>query len=57
MRDELVEWVRNSARRDREHTFVTHGEPTAVGAMRERIVNQYRWEASVPILGESIELR
>lgn len=55
-RDELIERVRNSPARPR-HTFVTHGEPAAAEAMRERIRNEVHREASVPILGESIELR
>ena len=53
--DQLVAWLGHSAARPR-HTFVTHGEPAAAEAMRQRLASELEWDASVPALGETVDL-
>ena len=53
--DELADWLRTSPARPR-HTFVTHGEPEAAEAMRQRLEGDLAWKASVPALNDTIAL-
>jgi len=52
---QLLAWLRDASSRPRR-TFITHGDPGAADAMRERLVRELRWEASVPKLGETVDL-
>jgi metallo-beta-lactamase family protein len=53
--DQLITWLGHSAARPR-HTFVTHGEPAAAEALRQRVTGELEWDASVPSLGETVDL-
>ena len=52
---EIVDWLRGFRRAPRR-TFVTHGEPAAAEAMRDRIVRELHWDAAVPEYLESVAL-
>lgn len=45
--DEIVAWLRTLARAPRR-TFVTHGEPAASEALRQRIAHELGWDAEIP---------
>ena len=45
--DEIVAWLRTLSRPPRR-TFVTHGEPAASEALRQRIARELGWEADIP---------
>ncbi|HYD97385.1 MAG TPA: MBL fold metallo-hydrolase [Noviherbaspirillum sp.] len=54
--DEMLSWLsRFSA--PPKHTFITHGEPEAARALRERIEEALDWQCSVPEYQDKIELR
>lgn len=53
--DELVAWMRHLERPPRR-TFITHGEPTAADALRQRIEEELGWKAHVPQHGERVRL-
>jgi metallo-beta-lactamase family protein len=38
------------------HVFINHGEANAADALRVRIGRELHWEASVPLLGQQVEL-
>lgn len=38
-------------------TYMTHGEPVALSAMRDRIMEQFHWHVEVPVYGETVEIR
>lgn len=44
---ELLEWLRNFKEAPRR-TFITHGEPGASDALRQRIERELRWSVAVP---------
>jgi metallo-beta-lactamase family protein len=52
---EIVEWLRGFERAPRT-TFITHGEPAAADAMRQRIERQLHWNCWVPDYLESAGL-
>lgn len=52
---ELLDWLEASGIIPK-HTFVTHGEPQAADALRRRLDDELRWEASVPRFTETREL-
>jgi metallo-beta-lactamase family protein len=52
---ELLEWLRR-VKRAPELTFVTHGEPAASNAFRERIASELGWRAEVPQDGQQVRL-
>ena len=52
---EILEWLRGFSRTPRR-TFVTHGEPAAADAMRQRIERELRWSCHVPYYLESLPL-
>ncbi len=54
-RDELIAWL-GSGELDPRHAFVVHGEPAAADAFRRTIVDRLGWAASVPVLGEVVDL-
>jgi metallo-beta-lactamase family protein len=53
--DELLAWMRQLRPPPRQ-VFVTHGEPGAADALRQRIEREYRWPAVVPEYREVMEL-
>jgi metallo-beta-lactamase family protein len=52
---QLVQWL-STAPWPPQRVFVTHGEPAAADALRQRIGRELGWSASVPLLGRSVEL-
>jgi len=54
--DEIMAWLRKF-RRPPRRTFVTHGEPAASAALRDRIASELGWECSVPAYGDVAGLR
>ena len=53
---ELIEWLRGS-QLSPKRVFVTHGEPSAADALRRRLRETFGWEASVPDVDATVELR
>nr|WP_245585090.1 thymidine phosphorylase [Solimonas flava] len=53
---EILDWLSHFERPPQE-TFVTHGEPQAADAMRQRIEARYGWKVTVPEHLQSVELR
>jgi len=54
-RDELLQWIGQLPEPPR-CTFVTHGEPTAQDALRQRIERQLGWKVHVPSHLETVDL-
>lgn len=52
---QLLRWLGTAPHAPRS-VYVTHGEPAASDALRQRIERELRWHASVPRLGQTIEL-
>ncbi|SCK20759.1 metallo-beta-lactamase family protein [Variovorax sp. HW608] len=52
---QIVEWLRSAPAAPRS-VFVTHGEPGPADAMRQRIERELKWSASVPMLGQRVEI-
>jgi metallo-beta-lactamase family protein len=52
---EIVQWLR-AFERPPMRTFITHGEPDAADAMRQRIERELHWTCSVPDYLESVTL-
>lgn len=52
---EIVQWLRGFAPAPRQ-TFITHGEPAAADAMRQRIERQLGWRCHMPYYLESVSL-
>lgn len=52
---EMIAWMRNLSAPPRQ-TFVTHGEPSASDALRQRIERELGWEALVPEHRQAIDL-
>lgn len=53
---EIVDWLRGFKHAPRQ-TFITHGEPAAADAMRQRIEHELHWECRVPYYLESVDLQ
>ncbi len=53
--DELMRWLRGFTKQPRL-TFVTHGEPSASDALRQRIEAELRWPCAVPDHGQQFDL-
>lgn len=53
--DELMHWLAGFRKAPRQ-VLIVHGEPTASEALRERIIRELGWRASVPLQNEKIEL-
>lgn len=53
--DELIHWL-SGFQRPPQHVFIVHGEPEASEALRERILRELGWEASVPLQNQEIHL-
>lgn len=52
---ELLHWL-SKLRKDPENIFITHGEPSASQALKEKIKETYNWSAQIPNLDEVVEL-
>jgi metallo-beta-lactamase family protein len=52
---EIEAWLRQMPRAPRR-TFITHGEPAAADALRQRLERKLRWEVHVPEHGETVSL-
>lgn len=53
---QIVQWLGTAPTPPRS-VHVTHGEPAAADALRQRIERELGWPASVPSLGQSVELQ
>jgi len=51
-----MDWLRGFERPPLA-TYVTHGEPAAAVALRDRIERELGWRAHAPAHGESVVLR
>ena len=52
---EIIEWLRHFTSAPRQ-TFITHGEPAAADAMRQRIERELHWNCHMPDYLESVML-
>ena len=52
---EIIGWLRNFTSAPRQ-TFITHGEPAAADAMRQRIERELHWNCHMPDYLESVTL-
>ncbi len=52
---ETLDWLGHWPAAPR-HVFLTHGEPNASDALRQRIADQLGWSVSVPAMGEKVSL-
>ncbi len=53
--DELLAWLNSTPRRPRA-VFLTHGEPDAADALRQRIQRELAWDAQVPEYRDTVDL-
>lgn len=53
--DELMRWLSGFTKAP-QRVFIVHGEPEASEALRERILRELEWEASVPLQGQEFHL-
>lgn len=53
--DELVAWMRRVPEPPR-HTYITHGEPAASDALRQKIERELGWRVSVPDYRDTVDL-
>lgn len=53
--DEILDWLRGFDAAPRR-TFVTHGEPAASDALRQRIDEELGWVCQVPEMNDEVEL-
>jgi metallo-beta-lactamase family protein len=53
--DEILRWLSGFKTAPRT-TFITHGEPTASDALRQRIEQELGWSCTVPDHGQKVEL-
>ena len=54
-RGEILQWLAN-VQTPPQTTFVTHGEPAAADALRQRIEHRLGWTAVVPEHGQAFDL-
>ncbi len=52
---QIMDWLR-TAKRPPKHVYITHGEQDASDALRRRIQRELGWHASVPMMGDVVEL-
>lgn len=52
---EIIDWLRGFRAAPRQ-TFITHGEPAAADAMRQRIERELHWSCHMPYYLESVPL-
>lgn len=53
--DEIMAWLRTATRPPRR-TFITHGEPAAADALRQRIEEGLGWACSIPDYRDRVEI-
>jgi metallo-beta-lactamase family protein len=53
---QIIDWMRTLKKAPR-HVYVTHGEASAADALRCRIEHELGWSASVPMIGDSVEVQ
>jgi metallo-beta-lactamase family protein len=53
---EIVNWLKGFKAPPKQ-TFITHGEPAAADAMRQRIERELRWNVHMPFYLETVTLR
>ncbi len=53
--EEILGWLRRVGKAPRQ-LFVTHGEPAAADAMRQRVKRELGWNASAPVYLDTIDL-
>ncbi len=53
--DEIMRWLGGFQRAPRQ-TFITHGEPAAADALRQRIERELRWDCRLPYYLENVTL-
>jgi metallo-beta-lactamase family protein len=54
--DEILRWLGGFKRAPRQ-TFLVHGEPKAIEAMKDRIISKYRaWQVEIPTYRQTFEL-
>ena len=53
--NEVLAWLR-TAKTAPKAVFLNHGEPVAADNLRLRIKHELKWSASVPLLGQQIEI-
>jgi metallo-beta-lactamase family protein len=54
-RSELLRWLSGFTAAPRQ-VFLVHGEPPALEALRQAVVDQFRWQVTVPAYRQSFEL-
>ncbi len=52
---QLIAWMKTAPRAPR-HVFINHGEANAADALRIRVGRELHWDASVPLLGQRVEI-
>jgi len=52
---QIVQWLRTAPQAPRS-LYLTHGEPAAADALRQRIERELGWTVTVPRLGQSVEV-
>ena len=52
---QIVQWLKTAPQPPRG-IYLNHGEPAAADALRQRIERELGWPASVPRLGQSVEI-
>lgn len=53
--DEILRWL-SGFQSPPQRTFITHGEPAAADALRQRIEEELGWAVTVPALGDQVTL-
>ncbi len=53
--DQILGWLKNFQSPPRR-TFVTHGEPAASDALRQRIVEELGWDCTVPAINDEYDI-
>lgn len=53
--DEILDWLRHCERAPQQ-TFITHGEPEAADALRQRIERELHWNCAVPAYRDEADL-
>ncbi len=52
---QIMDWLR-TVKRPPQHVYITHGEQDASDALRRRIQRELGWQASVPRMGDRVDV-
>ncbi len=52
---QIMDWLK-TAKRPPQHVYITHGEHDAADALRRRIQRELGWHASVPMMGDRVDV-